>query len=67
VDPLLISLLELLKEAEPAGWPLTVGGGLGLFLKRNEYERRGERTLFDRLPEVRATNDIDVFLRRTGG
>ena len=57
------SLLDLLFALEGQGIPLTVGGGFGLFLKRRHLDALGERTLLDRLPEPRATNDIDLFLR----
>lgn len=63
MDPLLANLLDLLRELDAHGIPLTVGGGLGLYLKRSHLERTRERTLFTDLPAVRATNDIDVFLR----
>jgi hypothetical protein len=63
MDPLLANLLDLLRELDGRGVPLTVGGGFGLFLKRGHLDRTGERTLYTELPGVRATNDIDVFLR----
>jgi hypothetical protein len=63
MDPLLANLLDLLRELDTRGIPLTVGGGFGLYLKRGHLERTGERTLFAELPGVRATNDIDLFLR----
>jgi hypothetical protein len=63
MDPLMASLLDLLHELE--GWdvPLTVGGGFGLYLKRHHLANSGQRTLFDQLPESRATNDLDLFVR----
>jgi hypothetical protein len=63
MDPLHKSLLDLLRELEGRGVPLTVGGGYGLYLKRTHLARTGERTLFSELPDVRSTNDIDMFLR----
>jgi hypothetical protein len=57
------SLLDLHYELGRRGIPLTVGGGLGLYLKRMHIASRGERTLFDELPTPRATNDVDLFLR----
>lgn len=63
MDPLFASLLDLLRELDGQGVPLTVGGGFGLYLKRMHLSRTGERTLFAELPDVRSTNDIDVFLR----
>jgi hypothetical protein len=63
VDPLLANLLDLLRELDAKGIPLTVGGGFGLYLKRGHLERTGEQILFTELPGVRATNDNDLFLR----
>src|SRR5581483_8447906 len=63
MDPLLTCLLDLLYELRDQGVPLTVGGGFGLFLKRRHLTEQRTRTLFTELPEPRATNDIDVFLR----
>jgi hypothetical protein len=62
MDPLFSSLLELLRQLDACGIPLTIGGGFGLYLKRLYLERTGERTLFSALPAVRSTNDIDMFL-----
>lgn len=63
MDPLFTSLLDLLRELDACGVPLTVGGGFGLYLKRAHLEGSGERTLFTELPSVRSTNDVDLFLR----
>jgi hypothetical protein len=63
MDQLLANLLDLLRELDGRGVPLMVGGGFGLYLKRTHLARTGERTLFAELPEVRSTNDIDMFLR----
>jgi hypothetical protein len=63
MDPLRTCLLDLLYELRDQNVPLTVGGGFGLFLKRLHLVERRTRTLFAELPEPRATNDIDVFLR----
>src|SRR3954452_18305261 len=63
MDQLTASLLDLLHELEGRNIPLTVGGGFGLYLKRRHLEATGQRTLFDRLPEPRSTNDLDLFLR----
>jgi hypothetical protein len=60
---LIASLLDLLYELEGRGIALTVGGGFGLFLKRQHLAATRERTLFALLPEPRATNDLDLFLR----
>jgi hypothetical protein len=63
MDPLRTCLLDLLYELRDQDIPLIVGGGFGLFLKRQHLVDHRERTLFDELPEPRATNDIDVFFR----
>ncbi|MCC6418483.1 MAG: hypothetical protein IT429_09600 [Gemmataceae bacterium] len=63
MDQLLASLLDLLHELQGRDVPITVGGGFGLFLKRRHLEATSQRTLFDRLPAPRATNDLDLFLR----
>lgn len=63
MDPLLTSLLDLLYALRDQNVPLTVGGGFGLFLKRRHLIEQGLATLFAELPEPRATNDIDIFLR----
>src|SRR5229473_478347 len=63
MDALVSSLLDLLYELREQVPPPTVGGGFGLFLKRLHLASTGERTLFDRLPEPRATNDLDLFIR----
>lgn len=63
MDPLRTCLLDLLHELRDQDVPFTVGGGFGLFLKRQHLKERGVRTLFEELPEPRATNDIDIFFR----
>lgn len=63
LDPLRTHLLELLWELRSVGLPLTIGGGFGLYLKREYLEHIGARTLLDHLPEPRATNDLDLFIR----
>lgn len=63
MDPLHQSLLDLLRELDARGIPLVVGGGYGLYLKQIHLARTGQQVLFTELPEVRATNDIDMFLR----
>jgi hypothetical protein len=62
MDQLTASLLDLLHELHGRDIPITVGGGFGLYLKRRHLEAVGQRTLFDRLPEPRSTNDLDLFL-----
>jgi hypothetical protein len=63
MDSLRTCLLDLLYELRDQDIPLTVGGGFGLFLKRQHLAEHRMRTLFAELPEPRATNDIDVFFR----
>jgi hypothetical protein len=63
VDPLRTSLLDLHYELRDEGIPLTVGGGFGLFLKRMHLVDQRAQTLFTELPDPRATNDIDLYLR----
>ncbi len=62
MDPLLTSLLDLLGELGPEGPPITIGGGFGLFLKRRHLIATGKQTLFEQLPEVRSTKDLDLFI-----
>jgi hypothetical protein len=63
MDQLTMSLLDLLHQLEGRHVPITVGGGFGLYLKRQHLDATGQRTLFNQLPEPRATNDLDLFLR----
>ena len=63
LEALLATLLDLARGLEDANVPLTVGGGLGLYLKQIQIQEQGTRTLLDQLPEPRATNDIDLFIR----
>ncbi len=62
LEVLKTGLLDLAR-AVGEGIPLIVGGGFGLFLKQEAMRKVGTRTLFDQLPEPRATNDIDLFVR----
>ncbi len=57
------SLLDLLHELEGQAVPIMVGGGFGLFLKQQHLTTTRQQMLFDQLPEPRATNDLDLFLR----
>ena len=59
----MMSLLDLHFELDRRGIPVVLGGGFGLYLKRRHLVTTGARTLFDRLPQPRATNDLDLFLR----
>jgi hypothetical protein len=63
VDQLTTNLLDLLFELQGRNIPIMIGGGYGLFLKRRHLEATGQRTLLENLPEPRATNDLDMFLR----
>jgi hypothetical protein len=63
LDQLTANLLDLLFELEGRNIPIMIGGGFGLFLKRQHLQSSNARTLFDSLPEPRATNDLDMFLR----
>jgi hypothetical protein len=63
MDQLTAGLLELRHELEGRRIPITVGGGFGLYLKRQHLASTGQRTLFDQMPEPRATNDLDLFVR----
>jgi hypothetical protein len=63
MDQLTANLLDLLFELEGRNIPIMIGGGFGLFLKRQHLAATGARTLLDNLPEARATNDLDMFLR----
>ena len=55
-------LLELLKLLDEEQCPLILGGGYGLFLRREHLQRLGTRTLLTNWPESRSTNDLDLFL-----
>ena len=57
------ALLDLLNEASVNDLKLIIGGGYGIFLKRDHVARAGVQTLITELPESRSTNDIDFFLR----
>lgn len=63
LDPLKTNLLDLLFELRDQRIPLTIGGGFGLYLKRQYLDQIGQETLFKQLPESRATNDLDLFIR----
>lgn len=62
-DPLEATLLDLLYELQGSDVPVVLGGGYGLFLRQRQLEASGERLLLNAIPPVRATNDLDVFLR----
>jgi len=57
------ALLDLLFETRNEDLRLIIGGGYGIYLKREHVRRLGIRTLFREWPEARSTNDLDLFLR----
>lgn len=57
------SLLDLLHEIEGTDIKLIVGGGFGIYLKIDHVQQQVLRTLLQKWPEPRSTNDIDLFLR----
>jgi hypothetical protein len=57
------NLLDLLHELAGRNIPVMIGGGFGLFLKRKHLNAIGAHMLLETLPESRATNDLDLFLR----
>jgi hypothetical protein len=57
------ALLDILHATKEADLRIIVGGGYGIFLKREYVKETGVRTLLKELPEARATNDLDIFLR----
>ncbi len=61
-DLLKSNLLDLLYELRDADMRLLVGGGYGLYLKRQHLQALGSRSLLSFIPEVRSTNDLDMFL-----
>jgi hypothetical protein len=63
LDLLQASLLDLLYELRGRNIRLTIGGGYGLYLKQRQLRETRERTMLQAFPEVRSTNDLDLFLR----
>jgi hypothetical protein len=57
------ALLELLDATRDDNLRLIIGGGYGIYLKREHVRQHGIRTLFREWPEARSTNDLDLFLR----
>jgi hypothetical protein len=57
------ALLDLLWELRNTGINLIIGGGYGIFLKTMHVREHNLRTLLAEKPEVRSTNDLDLFLR----
>ena len=60
-DPLRRHLLDILSD--PASEGLILAGGYGLRLKQIHSEATDAGTLFPVVPEARATQDLDFFLR----
>jgi len=58
-----MALLDLLRELSGSGVRLIVGGGFGIYLRMVHVRRTGVRTLLREWPEMRSTNDLDLFLR----
>jgi hypothetical protein len=63
ITDLRTALLDLLYETRQEDLRLIIGGGYGIYLKREHLHETGERTLFKEWPEARSTNDLDLFLR----
>jgi len=57
------SLLDLLHEVRDTDIKLIIGGGFGIYLKTDQVQRLGMRTVLQEWPEPRSTNDLDLFLR----
>jgi hypothetical protein len=64
-DPLIITLIDLVRAIGRPDFKLILGGGFGLYLKQLHLQRQPDlRTLLpgDLWPYPRATEDLDVFL-----
>jgi hypothetical protein len=57
------ALMDVLYETRDDALRLIIGGGYGIYLKREYVRENGIRTLFKEWPEARSTNDLDLFLR----
>jgi hypothetical protein len=62
-DPLLSTLLDVLYELQNQNIPLLLGGGYGLYLKQQQIQASNAPTLLAILPDLRITNDLDLFLK----
>jgi hypothetical protein len=62
-DPLREALCEFVRELQPAGIKLIVGGGYGLVLRARHLQSTNARTLRAAIPMIRGTEDIDCFLQ----
>lgn len=61
-DLLKSNLLDLLYELREADIRLIVGGGYGLYLKRQYLHSVDARSMLSFIPEARSTNDLDMLL-----
>lgn len=52
------ALLDLLYETREVDWTPIIGGGYGIFLKREHVRTAGIRTLLSEWPEARSTNEF---------
>ncbi len=57
------ALLDVLYETRNHDLKLILGGGYGIYLKREQLRAVGTRTLMEEWPEARSTSDLDLFLR----
>lgn len=57
------ALIDILYETRDDELRLIIGGGSGIFLKREFVRQVRIRPLFQQWPEARSTNDPDLFLR----
>ena len=55
------SLLDLLSLLDSNSFPIILGGGYGLYLRRTILEQEGARTLLEHWPEARSTNDLSLI------
>ncbi len=62
-DVLAVTLLDLLYELRDADLPLILGGGYGLYLKRQQASVSDAPLLLEAIQPLRSTNDLDLFLR----
>lgn len=58
-----MALLDVLHATRNDNLRLIIGGGYGIYLKREYIRQSNVRTLFREWPEARSTNDLDLFLR----
>ncbi|MBA3634359.1 MAG: hypothetical protein H0W58_16355, partial [Acidobacteria bacterium] len=61
-DPLREQLRLLARELQNDSIKLILGGGYGLVLKTEYIRRTGVATRFEKIPQARSTNDLDLFL-----